>query len=267
MRGLADIYTTLFRTDLAVQFQYRAAMAIWLIGRVVDALVFLSVWTAVAHSQGGQVGDFSTGDFAAYYIVMMMVGHLTFTWFMFEFEYRVRSGGFSPLLLQPLHPIHRDIATNISYKFLTLAVMLPTVGLMIWLFDPVFDPPAWAIWASIPVLLLAFLMRFFVEWALALVALWTTRTAAANQLYFAAALFFSGQMAPLSLLPEWLQTLAALLPFRWMLAFPTELLLGRLTPTEVLWGAATQVVWLGLSWGILTAVWSRGVRRYSAVGS
>ena len=206
MRGLADIYTTLFRTDLAVQFQYRAAMVIWLIGRIVDTLVFLSVWTAVARSQGGQVGDFSSGDFAAYYIIMMMMGHLTFTWFMFEFEYRVRSGAFSPLLLQPLHPIHRDIATNISYKFLTLAVMLPTVGLMIWIFDPVFDPPTWAIWAAIPVVLLAFLMRFFVEWALALVALWTTRTAAANQLYFAASLFFSGQMAPLSLLPEWLQS-------------------------------------------------------------
>ena len=47
MRGLADIYTTLFRTYLAVQFQYRAEMAIWLIGRIVDTLVFLSVWTAV----------------------------------------------------------------------------------------------------------------------------------------------------------------------------------------------------------------------------
>ena len=267
MRGLADIYTTLFRTDLAVQFQYRAAMAIWLIGRIVDTLVFLSVWTAVARSKGGQVGDFSSGDFAAYYIIMMMMGHLTFTWFMYEFEYRVRSGAFSPLLLQPLHPVHRDIAQNISYKFLTLAVMLPTVGLMVWIFDPVFDPPTWAIWAAIPVVLLAFLMRFFVEWALALVALWTTRTAAANQLYFAASLFFSGQMAPLSLLPEWLQTVAAILPFRWMLAFPTELLLGRLTPIEVLWGAATQVMWLGLSWVILSAVWSRGVRRYSAVGS
>ena len=267
MRGLVDIYTTLFRTDLALQFQYRAEMAIWLIGRIVEALVFLSVWTAVARSQGGQVGGFSSADFAAYYIAMMMMSHLTFTWFMYEFEYRVRSGGFSPLLLQPLHPIHRDIAENISYKFLTLTVMLPTMGLMIWLFDPVFDPPAWAIWAWIPVILLAFLMRFFVEWALALAALWTTRTAAANQLYFAALLFFSGQMAPLSLLPEWLQTLAALLPFRWMLAFPTELLLGRLTPTEVLWGAAAQVVWLGLSWRILAAVWSQGVRRYSAVGS
>ncbi|MCY4605525.1 MAG: ABC-2 family transporter protein, partial [Gemmatimonadetes bacterium] len=134
MRGLTDIYSTLFRTDLAVQFQYRAAMVIWLIGRIVDTLVFLSVWTAVARSKGGQVGDFSSGDFAAYYIIMMMMGHLTFTWFMFEFEYRVRSGAFSPLLLQPLHPIHRDIAQNISYKFLTLAVMLPTLGLMIWIF-------------------------------------------------------------------------------------------------------------------------------------
>ena len=105
MTGLFDIYTTLFRTDLAVQFQYRGAMVIWLIGRVIEALVFLSVWTAVAESQGGQAGGFSAGDFAAYYIIMMMMGHLTFTWFMYEFEFRVRSGSFSPLLLQPLHPI------------------------------------------------------------------------------------------------------------------------------------------------------------------
>ena len=267
MRGLADIYATLFRTDLALQLQYRAEMVIWLINRIVEALVFLSVWSAVARSQGGQVGGFSSADFAAYYITMMMMGHLTFTWFMFEFEYRVRSGAFSPLLLQPLHPIHRDIAINLAYKFLTLTVMLPTMGLMVWIFDPAFDPPAWAVWACIPVVLLAFLMRFFVEWALALVALWTTRTAAANQIYFAALLFFSGQMAPLSLLPGWLQTLAAMLPFRWMLAFPTELLLGRLTPADVLWGVAAQVAWLFLSWGLLALVWSRGLRRYSAVGS
>ena len=267
MKGFVDIYGTLFRIHLAVQFQYRAAMAIWLIGRVVEALVFLSVWTAVARSQGGQVGGFSVGDFAAYYITMMMLGHLTFTWFMYEFEFRIRTGAFSPLLLQPLHPIHRDIAMNLSYKFLTLIIMLPTMVLMIWLFEPVFDTPAWAAWAAVPAVVLAFLMRFFVEWALALVALWTTRTAAANQLYFAALLFFSGQMAPLPLMPEWVQVLATALPFRWMLAFPTELLLGRLTPDETLLGLAAQVVWLGLSWGILGLVWSRGVRKYAAVGS
>jgi len=156
---------------------------------------------------------------------------------------------------------------NISYKLLTLVVMLPTVFIMVWLFDPNFNTPSWAVWAAAPVVLLAFLMRFFVEWALALVALWTTRTAAANQLYFAGLLFFSGQLAPLALMPEWIQTLATFLPFRWMLAFPTELLLGRLTPDDVLWGMVVQVVWLSLAWGIMAVVWSRGMRRYSAVGS
>jgi len=267
MRGLTDIYATLFRTDLALQFQYRAEMIIWLIFRIVEALVFLSVWTAVADSQGGQVGGFSARDFAAYYIAMMMMGHLTFTWFMHEFEFRVRSGSFSPLLLQPLHPIHRDIATNISYKFLTLAVMLPTVLVMVWLFDPIFNTPTWALWTLVPVIALAFLMRFFVEWALALVALWTTRTAAANEIYFASLFFCSGQLAPLALMPDWVQTLAAILPFRWMMAFPTELLLGRLTPDQALEGIAVQALWLVLAWGIMALVWSRSLRRYSAVGA
>ena len=61
-----------------------------------------------------------------------------------------------------------------------LAVMLPTVIVMVWLFDPIFDTPTWALWTLVPVIALAFLMRFFVEWALALVALWTTRPAAAT---------------------------------------------------------------------------------------
>ena len=108
LKLLTHVYPVLFRTDLAVQFQYRAAMVIWLIGLVIQPVIYLVVWLAVTEARDGQVGDFTSGDFAAYYITYMVVNHITFTWFMFEFEYRVRSGSFSPLLLQPLHPIHRS---------------------------------------------------------------------------------------------------------------------------------------------------------------
>ena len=53
MSLLRDIYPVLFRTDIAVQFQYRAAMVIWLIGLVVQPIVYLVVWLTVAASQGG----------------------------------------------------------------------------------------------------------------------------------------------------------------------------------------------------------------------
>ena len=267
MSGLPGVYWTLIRTALAEQLQYRAAMVIWLIGRVVQPVIYLAVWTIVAQARGGTAGGYSVRDFAAYFIVVMMVEHVTFTWNMFEMEYRVRTGEFSPLLLQPLHPMHRDVARNISYKFLTTVVMLPTCLLMIAFYEPRFELAAWSLAAFALALPLAFAMRFFLEWALALAAFWTTRVAAFNQLYFLALLFLSGRMAPMALMPEWLQTLAYWLPLRWVVAFPAELFLGQLVRAEAVEGLAMLGGWTVVRWGMLALVWRCGVRRYAAVGS
>ena len=267
MKGLTDIYATLFRTEAAVQLQSRAALIIWLIGLVVQPVVYLVVWLTVAKAQGGQVGGFSSGDLAAYYIALMVINHLTFTWVMFEFEYRVRSGSFSPLLLQPLHPIHTDITINIAYKVLTSAVTLPVALILVWLFQPDFHPQPWALLALAPALVLAFALRFLIEWCLALSAFWTTRVGALNQVYFAALLFLSGRMAPLELMPSWVQTLALLMPFRWMMAFPVELVMGRLSAQQALHGFAAQAAWVGAGLGLLALVWRRGLKQYGAVGA
>jgi ABC-2 type transport system permease protein len=222
MSGLPDAYRASFGTQVAVQLQYRAALAIWMIGLVLAPIIYLVVWTTVAESSGGRVGGFTGGDFAAYFIVLMIVNHLTFTWVFWEFEWRIRQGMFSPLLLRPIHPIHHDIAANLAFKLLTLAVIVPTTVALVLLFDPVFEPPAWAVAAFVPALLLAFALRFLVDWTLAMAAFWMSRVSALNQIYHVALLFLSGQIAPLSLLPGWLQARATLLPFRWMVAFPAS---------------------------------------------
>ena len=261
------IYATLLRTELAVMLQYRAAMAIWLLGLILQPVVYLVVWTTVARTRGGQVGDFDEPALAAYYIAFMIVNHITFDWHMHEMGWRVRSGSFSPLLLQPLHPIHRDMASNVAYKVLTLVVVAPATGLLIWLFEPAFTVQAWALLAFVPALLLAYLMRFAIEWAVALLAFWVTDTSGLNQLYWVTAMFLTGKVAPLSLMPEWVQVTASVLPFRWMVAFPVELLLGRLSPSEASTGLAAQAVWLVLALGILQLGWQRASRRYAAVGA
>ena len=267
MSGILSVYATLAKTALSEQMQYRAAMVIWLIARVIQPVVYLAVWTIVAQASGGAAGGFTVAQFAAYFIVVMMVEHFTFTWNMFEMEYRVRTGEFSPLLLQPLHPIHRDVARNISYKFLTTTVMLPTALLMAAFYQPQFQFVAWSVAVFALALSFAFIMRFLLEWALALAAFWTTRVTAINQVYFLLLLFLSGRMAPMALMPEWVQTLAYVLPLRWMVAFPAELFLGQLSRQQALEGLAMQALWLLLAWALLALVWRRGVVRYSAVGS
>ena len=99
MRRLANVYRAKFRAEIALQFAYRGALVIWLLGLLLEPTVSLVVWTTVADSQGGVVGGFTPGDFEAYFTVLMVVNQLTFTWHFYFFEWRVRNGIFSPLLL------------------------------------------------------------------------------------------------------------------------------------------------------------------------
>ena len=267
MRGLVEVYVQQFKTTLASQLQYRAALVIWLVGHVLEPLIYLVVWSVVSASRGGSVGGFTTGDFAAYFILLMLVNHVTYTWIMYEYEYRVRQGALSFALLRPMHPIHSDIADNVSSKLISLPGMLLTALGLALVFRPTFHFVPWAVLASLPALMLAFLLRFLVEWTLALAAFWTTRVSAINQMYFVAVLFLSGQVAPLSLFPHAVQSTAAVLPFYWMIGFPVELLLGRLTATQVWTGLAAQAIWLVLSLALVRIVWRAGVRVYSAVGA
>lgn len=267
MTGLAAIYRAQFKTSVAGMLQYRGALVIWLLELLLEPIIYLAVWRAVARAQGGEVDGFTAGDFAAYFVATMIINHATFTWIMWEFDWRVRQGSFSPLLLRPIHPIHKDIAENLGYKFLTLSVILPAAVVLAITFDARFETSVWAVLAFVPALVMAYGIRFAVEWTLAMTAFWTTRNGAVNQLYYPVLLFLSGQAAPLALYPEPIRVLAAILPFRWFVAFPAELVLGRLSVRETLLGFGAQAVWLGLAAVILQAVWRRGIRRYSAVGA
>ncbi len=98
-------------------------------------------------------------------------------------------------------------------------------------------------------------------------AFWTTRTNAINQVYFVVFLFFSGRLAPLELLPGPIQFLASLLPFRWMLSFPIEVLLGQHTAQEILIGCAIQLAWTAAVVAAMLLAWRTSIKQFSAVGS
>jgi ABC-2 type transport system permease protein len=266
VRHLFRLYRQQFRTTFASMVQYRASLVIWMISQILEPLIYLIVWSTVSNGSGGSVGGYTAQGFAAYYLVFMVVNQFTYTWIMWEYEYRVRQGYLSFALLKPVHPIHSDISDNLSSKLLTLPIIMIVAGIMALVFKPAASLTWWAGLVFILALILAFLVRFLVEWTLALAAFWTTRVNAINQVYFVLMLFLAGQIAPLSLFPTWIQTIADVLPFRWMLGFPVELLLGKLTPLQALEGLGAQVAWVIASLLLVRVIWRAGVKVYSAVG-
>lgn len=260
------IYAIYLKLSMLFCLQHRAAMVIWMTGRIIEPTMYLVVWTVVVASRG-VVAGYAADDFAAYYIVLMVVNQLTFSWVWEEMEQRIRTGSFSFLLLKPVHPIHRDIADNIGYKVLALIVILPAALILTVLFQPPFAFTAGSVLLFVPALLLAFLLRFFLDWTVALVTFWTTRASALQAAYMTLTLFLSGRIAPLELLPGIAGRVAEVAPFRWTVAFPVDVLLGRVGDTDVWNGLALQALWVAGCFILMHVLWRLALRQYAAVGS
>ena len=68
-------------------------------------------------------------------------------------------------------------------------------------------------------------------------------------------------------MPDWVQTLAWLLPFRWTFYFPIEALVGDLSNAELLAGLGMQLLWTLIGIGVFSLVWRHAIRQYTAVGN
>ncbi len=267
LRSLADFYLTTIRTAIQQQFQYRAATYMYLVGMVAEPVIYLVVWSTIADQSGGTVGGLTAGEFAAYYIVWTLVRTMNIVFTPYGWEERIREGELSGQLLRPLHPIHYDLAWFAGGKVPWVLFYLPIAVVLTLVFNPTFDVRpieiavfAIAVWG-------AYLIRSFYQSALGLITFWTTRVGALFQLYITLELLLSGRLVPLTLMPDWVQTVAWFLPFRWTFYFPIQTLVGDLSNEQLLGGLAMQVLWTLIGIGLFSLVWRHAIRRYTAVGN
>jgi len=265
IRGWVDLYVTMFRIAILNNIQYRVANYFYMIGMIAEPVIYLVVWSTIARQQGGQVGGFTPGQFAAYYIVWTLVRQMNIIFTPYGWEERIRQGELSAMLLRPLFPIHWDIALLAGWKLVVIVMWLPIAAVLTLLFSPELNVRpvdiavfAVAIWG-------AYLVRTMPYWILGMASFWTTRVGPIFQLMFTAELLLSGRLVPLSLMPDWAQRLADVLPFKWTFGYPIEALIGHLPDAELFGGLAMQLLWIVIGVIGVRIVWRFAIRRYSAV--
>lgn len=267
MRDLLAFYWQTMKTALLVQFQYRAANYFYMIGMIAEPVIYLVVWSTIANAQGGVVGGFTAGQFAAYYIVWTLVRNMNIVLSPDGWEWRIRQGQLNGMLLRPVHVLHYDIAYFAGWKVAVIILWLPIAAILIWAFRPELNPTPLEIFIFFFAIWGAYLIRTMLLWMLGMITFWTTRVSAIHQLYFALELLLSGRLVPMSLMPDWVQTLSSFLPFRWTFQFPIEALVGNLTPEQLWQGLGMQVLWIAFLYALGELVWRAALKQYVAVGN
>jgi ABC-2 type transport system permease protein len=170
------------------------------------------------------------------------------------------------LLLRPMSPLYNTLAAELAGKVVMMAFVVPAAAILAVFLRPELDLTWSNGLAFIPALLLAWVLRFFWGYWLALLAFWATRADGLLALQDALVFLLGGLVAPAMLLPSLMQSAAVMLPFRYMVGFPVEVLTNQLPGTNLWVGFGFQIGWLAVAMALFALVWRLGVKHYEAVG-
>ena len=255
---------TLVRVGFAEAVAYRAELLVWLLSTTMP-LVMLALMTAVARE--GPIGRFGTEDFVAYYLAALVVRLVTGAWVIWEVNFEIRQGTLSYRLLRPVHPLVAYACENVGAMPLRFAAAIPIAAGALWVVGPGHVTRDPILLAAFPLSLLgAWLITFLAMAIIGALAFRVESSSALFEVWLGLFGVFSGYLVPLELFPEWLAATARFLPFRYMLAFPVEMVAG-MTPR------AAALAELAIQWGFVLGlglaareVWRRGLRRFAAYG-
>ncbi len=263
-RRFWPMMASLLRVGFADAMAYRSETLIWFLSTTTP-LIMMVLWTAVA--KDAPVGRFGQRDFVAYFLVTLIVRLLSGAWVVWEMNMDVRNGTLAMRLLRPIHPFLHYAAENIGAWPLRAATCAPVLVLffaVVGVSRLAHDP---RLWVMMP-------FAYFGAWALTFTAMLAIGTrsffwaSSLNIFYVWMSLYFvmSGYVVPLDLFPPVLRTVAAWMPFRYIIGFPVEVTLGLVDAGTAAGLLARQWAFIVFFTALAAVLWRGGVRRFEAYG-
>ncbi|PJI06522.1 MULTISPECIES: ABC transporter permease [Clostridium] len=248
-------------------FSYMASRGFYwtlMFGWMMTPLIYMLVWV-VAVGQGN-ISGFARNDFISYYTVLIFVNQLTYPISNWTVGDNIFNGTFSQWLLRPLPPIYEPIAADIAMKVACAPFVIIFISIIVLIFGFNVQLTTTNIICFIICLIMAQVIRFMFAYTLSLFALVTDKINSLLSINDTLIFLFAGQVIPTILLPGFVKSLSLFLPFRYMLGFPVEVLLGKLDHNQIINGIIYQLICIVVVIILNKIVWKKGIKHYTSIG-
>ncbi len=256
----------MMRIGVANAVAYRAEMLVWVLATTMP-LVMLALFAAVAHD--APLGRYGEADFIAYFLATFIARQLTGSWAAWEINQDVRQGTLSMHLLRPVHPLAHYAVENVAALPMRVVISIPVaIAALVWVgaSKVTHDPVLWVLW--LVAVVGGWLITLLLNLVIGCLAFFLESSLKVMDLYLVAYMVMSGYLIPVDLFPPAIRVVSDLLPFRYQIGLPVELMTGAyeghvgLALTMV----GRQWLFVALTFALTLLVWKRGVRRFAAYG-
>ncbi len=262
-------YRQAFIVGLQSNLVYRWNFAVRGFFSLFHLAVVVILWSAALEGRTN-LGGFSLNQTITYFVTLLV---LQFFISAFNEDYQIseeiRNGLINQFLLKPINYFVYRLSIFFAARlvsgllvFVPLLIAFPFLREYLTFPD---DPKLFAL--GLPAMAMAAMIQFSIAYCFGMLTFWFLEIQGFVILSMAVETVLGGQMFPLDLLPPWAYAIAQWLPFYYQMYFPAAIFTGRIAdPAVIMQGYAIQAVWVVLLLLVNHALWTRGLRRHTAVG-
>ncbi|MDR1011594.1 MAG: ABC-2 family transporter protein, partial [Opitutaceae bacterium] len=235
-------------------------------------VVVFMLWSA-AYAGKTEIGGFNVGQTMTYFVALMIMQFFISAFTEdYQISEEIRNGLINQFLLKPINYfIYRLSIFGAARLVSGLLAIVPLLVAIPFLRDylslPAGPGETWRLYLGIPAMAMSAMIQFTIAFCFGLLTFWFLEIQSFITLSYAIETLFAGQVFPLDLLPRPIYVLSQYLPYYYQMYFPVAIFTGRLNaPHEVAQGLCMQFVWLVLLLLLSRLLWTRGLRRHTAVG-
>ena len=252
---------TLLKTQYSNMMEYRVEIALWAISGVIPFFM-LNIWTNNGLNESLNISNIML---SRYFLSAFFVRQFSVVWVVFTFEEDALLGKISPYLIQPIHPFFRYFAQHIAEQITRFPFAL-IIAFFFFICNPesLWLPSIGIIFISIISIFFSFLIQFLIQSIIACFCFWTEKASSFEKLIFIPTLFLSGLLAPVESFPNFVKSWVYYTPFPYLIDFPARILSEN--NENIFLGLCIQIFWIFLFFFLFTKIWSRGSKKFTAMG-
>ena len=234
--GGGNMYGILLKFGWRRQIQYRAGMALRLVGDMLRLYIKGCIWLALLKD------GFS--ETAAYTLISLMILILTDTRISGELADRVKSGMIAVDLIRPIslkwYFFFDQLGENVL-RFLAEGLVLIPFAFCLWNLPL---PSVSSMCFGSLAVVFAVILCYSIQYTTGLLVFWMKDGTYTRMITDSLFTLFSGLSIPLWFYPQWLEKFCGYLPFRLTVYEPVCIWLGRYTHAECIRLLILELIWI-----------------------
>lgn len=263
-------YWSIFKISFEQEFAYKINFIMWRVRNVIQIIVTFFLWSTIFSNPGTQVFGYDRVKILTYVFALMIVRAIVLSARAVDVSSDIAEGNLSNYLVKPISYFKYWVTRDISSKALNLGFAAFEFTALFLILKPSFyfqsDP--FVILAFLISIVIASLIYFCILFLISAVSFWAPELGWASQFLVAIVIieFLSGSLFPIDVLPTGLQKIVMSLPFPYMIYFPIQVYLGKITGTAQIYGFAISIAWVIALWYSMKFIWAKGLKAYQAFG-